>query len=135
MSRSSEGTANCGVPKNTTRMRYHLPARELLDLADDEVLLQAPESIDEERAVEVIHLVLEAAGEEACRLNGLLVAVAIQSLEHRAHRPRHRCIEARCAQAAFLFELHAIALDERRVDERQQLAGVSAHRDITDEDT
>ena len=24
---SSEGTANCGVPKNTTRIRYHFPAR------------------------------------------------------------------------------------------------------------
>ena len=56
-------------------------ARELLDFAHDEVLLQASESIDEERAVEMIHLVLEAPGEEASGLNGLFFAVAVQPLE------------------------------------------------------
>ena len=59
-------------------------ARELLDLADDEVLLQASKSVDEDRAVEVIHLVLEAAREETSGFNGLFLTVAIQSLQHRS---------------------------------------------------
>src|ERR1051325_12164982 len=69
------GTAKRGVPKNTMFIAWRLPfagARQLLDLADDQVLLQAAEAIDEDGALEVIHLVLEAAGEQARRFDDLL---------------------------------------------------------------
>ncbi len=62
------------------------------------------------------------------------VSFAVQSLQNGARRPSHRRVEAWCAQAAFFFELHAITLDERRVDERQQVAWIPAHRDVAHED-
>jgi len=78
---------NCKLRRPEEHDAHSLPfarARELLDLADDEVLLQASKSIDEDRAVEVIHLVLEAAREETGGFNSLFLAVAIQPLQHRS---------------------------------------------------
>ena len=70
-------------------------ARQLLDLPDDEILLQSAKAIDEDRAVEVIHLVLEAAGEQPGSFDDLLLAVAVQALDDRARRSGQRGVEAR----------------------------------------
>jgi len=78
---------NCKLRRPEEHDAHSLPfarARELLDLADDEVLLQASKSVDEEHAVQVIHLVLEAAREETGGFNSLFLAVAIQPLQHRS---------------------------------------------------
>src|SRR5215510_9620782 len=100
-------------------------ARQLLDLADDEIFLQPAKTIDKHRAVEVIELVLEAAGEQTRRFDDLFLALTIQALQHRSRWPRHRGIEAGQAQAAFLFELHPVALDELGVDERHEIARIA----------
>src|SRR5688500_11451072 len=101
-------------------------ARQLADLADDEVLLQAAQPIDEHGAIEMIHLVLEAAGEQSRSLDDLLDTLAVESLEHRARRTGDRGVEAGHAQAAFFFELHAVAVDELGIDERHQILRVTA---------
>jgi hypothetical protein len=64
----------------------------------------------------------------------LHVAGAIETLDDCARRPHDCRIESRDAQAAFLLELHAITLDEFRVDEDHQCRRVVADRDIDDED-
>ena len=64
-------------------------ALQLPDLADDQVALDAAQPIDEQRAVEVIHLVLERAREQARALDRLLVAV----------RDRVPCTTARAGRA------------------------------------
>ena len=38
------------------------------------------------------------------------------------------------AEAAFLLELHAVALDEFRIDERDQIRRIAPERDVGDED-
>ena len=78
---------NCKLRRPEKHDAHSLPfarAGELLDLADDEVLLQASQPVDEDRAVEVIHLVLEAAREETGCFNRLFLAVAIQPFQHRS---------------------------------------------------
>jgi hypothetical protein len=74
---------NCKLWRPEEHDAHWLPlarARELLDLADDEVFLQASKPVDEDHAIEVIHLVLEAAREETCGFDGLFLTVAIQPL-------------------------------------------------------
>src|SRR5687768_300469 len=135
ISASRDGTAKSGVPKKT--MRTGLPLAgfgELLDLPDDQIFLQAAQAIDEQCAVEVVHLVLEAAGEQSGPFDRLRLAVAIEPFEDRAGRTRHCCVEARHAQTALFFELHSIALDELGVDEHEQVGGIAADRDVAHED-
>src|SRR5262245_31686452 len=110
-------------------------ARQLLDAADDQVLLQTAEPVHEHGAVEVIDLVLKATSEEAGGLDHLRLTVAVQALQDCARWACDGRIEPGHAEAAFLFELHAIALDEFRVDERQQIARVATDRDVADEDS
>ena len=67
------GTAKAGVPKNTMRSGRALPspgALQLLNLADDEVALDPAQAIDEQRAVEVIHLVLKGARQQFASFDG-----------------------------------------------------------------
>ena len=72
------GTAKRGVPKNTTSP--FADARQFLDLADDQILLQTSEAVDEDGALEVIHLVLEAAGQQSCCFDDLLLTIAVSPL-------------------------------------------------------
>src|SRR5262245_9281983 len=127
---SSVGTANPGVPKKATRSGISpsplAGLRELPDLAQDQITRDAPQAIDEETRVEVIDFMLQGAREQAAAFEPVLLAVAIQALDDDASGPRYRGREPRDAQAAFLFELHAVALDELRIDHRMQLNGVLA---------
>ena len=86
------------------------------------------------RAVEVIHLVLKRAGEQALALPLILGAGAIQALDDDARGTHDGGVELRDAQAAFVFELHAVAFDERRIDHDHQAVRLAADREIDDED-
>src|SRR5436190_5348239 len=104
---SARQTAAC------RRRRLPFPgARQLLDLADDQVLLQAAEPIDEQCPVEMVDLVLKAARQQPVPLDDLLLALAIPSFDDRPGGPRDGSVEARHAQAAFFFELHPVTFDE-----------------------
>src|SRR5829696_7136100 len=85
---------------------------ELADFADDQIALDAAKAVDEDRAVEVIHLVLKGAGQQAGALVLERLPLAIERLDDRAHRPHDGGVEAGHAEAPFLFELRAVALDE-----------------------
>src|ERR1051326_7282150 len=139
-SASSEGTANSGVPKKTittpTRARSRLPLSrlpQLLNLADDQFALDAAKAIDENDAVEVVHLVLKRARQEVRSLDRLLDAVAIEALDHDALRPHHGGVEARRAQTAFFLELGPVAFDEGGIHHFDQLPGRLPDGEIDDE--
>ena len=59
-------------------------ARQLLDPADDQIALDAAQAIDEQRAVEMIHLVLEGARQQSGAFALLLGAVAIEPFDDAA---------------------------------------------------
>src|SRR6266566_2416873 len=83
----SVGTAKRGVPKNAMFIACGLPfagARELLDLPDDQILLQAAQAIDEQRPFQMIHLMLKAAGQQSRAFNGLRFAIPVEPLHHHA---------------------------------------------------
>jgi hypothetical protein len=78
---------NCKLRRPEEHDAHWLPfarARELLDLADDQIFLQASKPVDEDHAVQVIHLVLEAAREETSCLNGQFLTVAVEPFQHRS---------------------------------------------------
>jgi hypothetical protein len=85
----SVGAAKAGVPKKAIRrsdasMSPLAGAPQLLDAAHDQLAVEAAQPIDEERAVEVIHLVLERAREQAGALDRPRRAAAIEPAHHRA---------------------------------------------------
>src|ERR1051325_8530332 len=136
--RSSVGTANPGVPKKATRSdispstRFARSGRgspfagflELLDLADDEISRDAPQPIDEQALVEVIHFVLQRASEQVRAGKRVLLTVTIQTLHDDSLWPRDGGGKARQAETPFFFELHALALDELRIDHDVQGRGI-----------
>src|SRR5437667_1684333 len=66
-----------------TRFEAPLPftsARELSNLPDDEVALDAAEAVDEQRAVQMIHLVLKRAGEQPGGFVLLFLSVPVERL-------------------------------------------------------
>ena len=73
--------------------RYHLPARVSLRIFRTMMSRLMPaQAIDEQRAVEVIHLVLERAREQSRSLDLLWLAVAIEAFQRpheRAGPPSH----------------------------------------------
>ena len=78
---------NCKLRRPEEHDAHRLPfarARELLDLTDDQVFLQASKPVDEEQAVQVIHLVLETACEETGGFDGVFLAVPVQPLQQRS---------------------------------------------------
>src|SRR4051794_18436482 len=105
-------------------------ARQLPDLLDDELALDAANAIQEEHAVKMIHLVLQGARHQFLAFHHLLPSVAVKPLYNRPQRPRDGGIEPGHAEAPFLLGLHTLTLDERGIDERHELAGVVSHGQI-----
>ena len=74
-------TQACRRRRSAAR-RHHLPGLlQLLDLADDQVALDAAQPIDEHHAVEMIHLVLERAREQVpCLRSSARTPCAVEAL-------------------------------------------------------
>ena len=88
---ASVGTANAGVPKNTMRSRrstHHFPARFSFWILRTMRSRLMPRSRSTKTAVEMIHLVLKRARQQARAFDGTFVAVAIEPLIDRSRRPR-----------------------------------------------
>src|SRR4029453_9300919 len=109
-------------------------ALELLDSADDQIPFDPTQAIDEQLAVEMIHLVLERSCEEAGRVVLFLSSLSSQPLDDGTSGAYHRCVESRDAQTALFFQLHSVAFDELRIDEHQQSRRVAPGRHVDDED-
>ena len=106
-----------------------------MDFPNDEVFLDASQSIDEDRAVKMVHFVLKSSCQEVAPFHGPFGAASIEASNDRARRTNDRGVEPRYAEAAFFFELHPVALDEDRVDHDDQILSAAAERYIDDEDT
>src|SRR5262245_21124303 len=100
----------CGAPGSPFSA-----TRQLANLPDDEVALDSAKPVDEQRAVEMIHFVLEGTGQQAGSLVAEVAPLAVERFHDHARRPDHGGVEARDAEASLLFELHPFALDELRV--------------------
>src|SRR4051794_24986634 len=89
---------------------------QLLDLADDQILFDASQTINEQRPIEMIHLVLKRAREKLASIDRALVGRSVETSDDRSCRPHDRGIEARDTEASLFFELHAFARDKNRID-------------------
>src|SRR5262245_23965079 len=107
---------------------------QLLDLADDLIALDAAQPIDEDHAVEVIHLVLEPAREQGRALDGLLGPMPVEAAHRGFRGADHRRVEPGYAQAALLLELHAVARHEDGIDHLDETGTGPPAGDVDDED-
>src|SRR5690606_33097520 len=101
---------------------HGLPPRS--EAAEEVAPERRPDAIDEQHAVEVIHLVLQRASEQPPAFDHARLSVPIERLHRGAFRPDHRRGEAGDAEAAFLLELEAFPCDERRVDADEDRSGI-----------
>src|SRR5438477_10877774 len=111
--RSAPRTGACRRTRFAGRRPLPFPgARQLLDLADDELALNAAQPVHEQDSVEVVHLVLKRTRQQPDAFALLYLASAIAPLDDDTRGPHDGRIESGNAEAAFFFELHAVALDE-----------------------
>src|SRR5690349_10062867 len=92
--RSSVGTVNGAVPMTTrwsgTRAETSgAGAAGLGELAQDHVALERRDAVDEQHAVQVVDLVLEAAGQETLGRDLLLRPLKVEVAHPHRPRPRH----------------------------------------------
>src|SRR6266404_8456522 len=94
---------------------------ELLHPAADELTLERAEVIDEQLALQVIHLVLHAHREQRVRrFPPVLLAVPSEELDHDAAEPGHFLVLVRDREAAFGIRELALADLDDRVDEPEE---------------
>src|SRR5690606_29680247 len=100
-------------------------AMHLFQLLANAVALQARDIVDEQLAVEVIQLVLDAYRQQAIGVHLERLAVSVQRLDQHAVRALHRFIEARHRQATLVVGLGLLG-DRRHlgVDEHQRLVAL-----------
>src|SRR5687767_7155190 len=96
---SSAGTEKSGVPMNTIlsgieafrrRLVERLSlgfARDFLELAHDDIALQAGEEIDDQLAVQVVDLMLKGGGQEAIGRQLLRFPLAVEIAHGDGRRP------------------------------------------------
>src|SRR4051812_38056148 len=75
-------------------------------------------AVDEQHAVQMVHLMLENPGEPLLRLDADLLPVAIQAAHQHLLRARHVSLEARDAQTALRSDDVAFPPDKLGVDDR-----------------
>src|SRR5262245_29659705 len=118
-------------------MRTGSPAPGALHLADtphDEIALDSSQPIEKQEPVEMVELVLQRAGEQVRPFDGVWGTGPIEGAHDDARGTRDGRVEAGHAEAPFFLELHPFALDEFRVDEREQLAAALAQAEIDHRD-
>src|SRR5262245_38049505 len=108
-------------------------ARQLLDLADDEVALDAAQAVHEQRSVEVIHLVLKRACEQPGALHAQVRPVSIEPAYDDLGGTNDGRVEPGNAQAAPVLELDALDRFDLRVDDNHQPVGIAPDRQVDDE--
>src|ERR1700722_8584037 len=132
MSASSVGTANRGVPQNTSFKAVigALPlafALCLANLAQRQVALQRAHTEDEQHAVEMIDLVLEAAREQLLAIHLEPLAKLVLRANPHLGRTHNLLANVGKAEAPFFFVKPALAKGDFRIDEHQLLSRVLAH--------
>ena len=136
-SASSVGTANCGVPKKTTFSPSALTIcrpSQLPDLADDQIALDAAQPIDEQRAVEVIHLVLERARQQSVPSICCGWPSRSSPFDDGAQRPDDRGVEAGTLRQPSSSSCMPSRSTNSGIDHHDQPARIAPERDVDDED-
>src|SRR6476659_285165 len=105
-SRASVGTAKSGVPMKTTRMAGsgRVALGRLGELLDHPVALQLRQVVDEQHAVELVDLVLDAGREQSAGLDLLLLAVEVAELHAHPVRPLDLGVVVLDRQAALVVD-------------------------------
>src|SRR5690606_22644301 len=93
----------------------------LLELLANALLLEPRQMIDEDLAVEVVDLMLDAGREQTGRLELERAAVAVERAHAHAPRAHDRLEDARHRQASFLHDLLAVGLDDLGIHEHLEL--------------
>src|SRR4051812_12893746 len=139
----SAGTAKSGVPANTMRrgetsvsVAFASFAGQLggvffpifLELLANALALQVGEVVDEELAVEVIHLMLHAHGKDVVAVTLELLPLAVEGAHANLGRPHNLIEHARHRQAAF-FERRLILARAQYlgIDEDERLGPLLRH--------
>src|SRR5690606_15883337 len=104
--------------------RRRTQALLLLQLLADAGALEIGEVVDEQPAVEVVDLVLDADREQAVGLAFDGVAVAVEVAHLHALGALHVLVDIGHGQAAFLHDLDAFLLEDLGIDERDGLAAI-----------
>src|SRR5690606_23391635 len=115
-----------------TRISPASRAFEFADLAKDQIALDPAQSIEEERPFEVVDFVLEGTGQQAGAFYFLFVPVPVEPACGDSRRTTDRRREARHAQAAFVFDLHAVARHDLGIHQRDHFAPLAADAEIDD---
>src|SRR5437588_928238 len=110
----------------------HAGLRQLLNLFQDAILLEAAQMIDEQHAVEMVDLVAERPGHQPLAPHLALLAVAVEVADLHALRPRHGLGEVGDRQTAFVLGDLPDPLDDLGVDEDVQLLGTLADGEVDD---
>src|SRR6185436_17630875 len=134
---SSAVAANGGVPAKTTRKARGARllrglALALLQLRADAFLLELGEILDEDLALEMVHLVLDARGQEARGVEREARPVAVEGGHRDALGALDVVIDSRDREATLLVHGETLAASDLRVDEDAQIAAVLAHVDHDD---
>src|SRR5687767_5556171 len=102
--RAKARSANSGVPAKTRRRKARSGglAQLLGELGADALLLQLRQVFDEHLALQMIHLVLDAHGEQPLRLQREGLAVLIESAHFDALRALDQLVDGGHRKAALL---------------------------------
>src|SRR5262245_8245922 len=104
-------------PRMTSNFLLLGPLRRLGEFLDDAVALELGQVIDEQHAVEVVDLVLQAGGEQPVRLDLMRLAVEIREANLHERRPLDLLVQFGNRQAAFLVDVELLrAPDDLRID-------------------
>src|SRR5689334_13494412 len=115
-------------PGITTERPCHwdLPRRRALgrlgEFLDHALAFEPRDVIDEQHAVEMIDLMLQAGGKEPARLHLLLSALKVEILDPHLRRPLDLLVELRDREAAFLVDRLLLRFPQDfRIDEDARL--------------
>src|SRR5262245_12045851 len=133
-SRASARSANSGVPAKTRRRkgRSGCLAQLLRELRADALLLELRQVLDEHLALQVIHLMLNANGDQALRLQRKGIAVRVMGADLDALGARDQLVDAGQREAALLDVGHSDRLDDLGIDQHHE--GIASLGHVHDDD-
>src|SRR6185503_14230441 len=120
--RASARSANSGVPAKTRRRKAQSGglAQLLGELGADALLLELRQVLDEDLALQMIHFMLDAHGEQALGLQRECVAVLVVGAHLHALGPLHQLVNGGHREAAFLDIGHADGFHDLGIDQHDQ---------------
>src|SRR5919197_3534220 len=112
-------SANSGVPAKARRRQGRSGefAQLLCELRANALLLERRKMFDENLALQMVHLVLDAHGEQSLRLQGESVAVLVEGSHLDALGPLNELVDTRHRETAFFDIRNAVRVDDLGIQE------------------